>query len=159
MRKYIAVLVLVCALAVPVVAHAALPRSATAYSNVGRWANLKTVVYWSFPTATTLKVTSASITVSSTHGGSHEVRLFHLHLNKGTSTPYCGYTTEVHKIGSIFDLGFGSVTHSFYPAETMPRSTVNRAGTQVRYVANNDDPDIGCDITTGFYWTGNFLDQ
>lgn len=53
----------------------------------------------------------------------------------------------------------GSVTHSFYPDFTLPRTTVNRAGTQVRYVANANLPVVGCDITTGFYWTEDFLNQ
>jgi hypothetical protein len=152
MRKYLLALTLVCALMVPVAAQG-LPRSATAYGNVGRWANLTTVAYWSFPTSTTLKVTSASVTVAVTHVGVHEVKCINLHITKGSTLMYNAVTS-----GSIWILGPGSSTHSFYPDLTLPRSTVNRAGTHVHLVCNGDAPVVGCDLWSPWYWTDNFLD-
>lgn len=152
MRKYLTALVLVCALAVPAAAYADLPRSITDYSNVGRWANIKTVVYWSFPTSTTLKVTSGSITVTSTHYGKHQVKCFHLQIQKGSTIMSNNVDFTTHYITDM-----GSVTHSFYPACTLPRTTVNRAGTQIHYVANYDISGFGCDLWSDLSWTGNFL--
>jgi hypothetical protein len=152
MRKYLAALLLVCALAVPAVAQAALPRSITDYSTCGRWANIKTVVYWSFPTSTTLKVTSTSTTVSSTHYGLHEVKCFHVQINRNSTIVSNNVDYTSHWIS-----GMGSVTHSFYPGCTMPRTTVNRAGTQIHYVANADLGDFGTDMWSTMSWTGNFL--
>jgi hypothetical protein len=156
MKKLLVVLAVACALALPATAHGGViddrPKSIYRTAAIGRWANLQTGVFWTFPTSTTLKVNTINASVTSTHYGVHVLMKCRVQITSGTKTVY-DKTCDVHHFITDMD----TVTDTFYPSVTCSTSATNKEGTMVRYIANFDAPKIGDDITTPFYWTGNFL--